>query len=472
MKDIKFIYSKIILLSGLLFLVTMGCEREISNEVEFATNDSSGEIFTDSPIGLGSDFYFPFGGSKATAWTVDESEGYESEASMRFDVPNANDPEGSYAGAIFRVDGAGRNLTEYDALTFWAKASQGVSIGSIGFGIDFEADKYQVTKSELSLSTNWVKYTIPIPDASKLIEERGMFWYSAGTQNTGGNGYTFWIDDLQFEKLGTIGQPLPKLYDGKNAEMQTFVGTDGVLDLPTVTFNLGSGQNTTLSVAHSYFDYMSSEPSVVNVTKEAGLSEALKSGQAVITASSAGVQAEGTLTISVLGDFNFAPTPTRDPNNVISIFSDVYNNVPVDFFNGFWQPYQTTESADFEINGDNVLNYTNFNFVGNQFANPTVDATEKSNIHINMFIPGEVPGDMDFLITLLDFGADGVEGGGDDTREQVFFNKSIWVANTWITLEFPITLTNKNAIGLIIYENINFSSLTNFYLDNIYFYSE
>ena len=60
MKDIKFIYSKIILLSGLLFLVTMGCEREISNEVEFATNDSSGEIFTDSPIGLGRDFYFPF----------------------------------------------------------------------------------------------------------------------------------------------------------------------------------------------------------------------------------------------------------------------------------------------------------------------------------------------------------------------------------------------------------------------------
>ena len=472
MKDIKFIYSKIILLSGLLFLVTMGCEREISNEVEFATNNSSGEIFTDSPIGLGSDFYFPFGGSKATAWTVDESEGYESEASMRFDVPNANDPEGSYAGAIFRVDGAGRNLTEYDALTFWAKASQGVSIGSIGFGIDFEGDKYQVTKSELSLSTNWVKYTIPIPDASKLIEERGMFWYSAGTQNTGGNGYTFWIDDLQFEKLGTIGQPLPKLYGGKNAEMQTFVGTDGLLDLPTVTFNLGSGQNTTLLVAHSYFDWSSSEPSVVNVAKEAGLTEALKSGQAVITASSAGVQAEGALTVSVLGDFNFAPTPTRDANNVISIFSDVYNNVPVDFYNGFWQPFQTTESADFEINGDNVLNYTNFNFVGNQFANPTVDATEKSNMHINMFIPGEVPGDMDFLISLVDFGADGVEGGGDDTREQVFFDKSIWVANTWITLEFPITLTNKNAIGLIIYENINFSSLTNFYLDNIYFYSE
>ena len=106
MKDIKFIYSKIILLSGLLFLVTMGCEREISNEVEFATNDSSGEIFTDSPIGLGSDFYFPFGGFKATVCTVNESQGYESQGFMHFELPNANDPNRSSGGAVVRANGA------------------------------------------------------------------------------------------------------------------------------------------------------------------------------------------------------------------------------------------------------------------------------------------------------------------------------------------------------------------------------
>jgi hypothetical protein len=116
MKNIKFMYSKIILLSGLLFVINVGCEREISDEAVFATFSKTGEIFTDAPIGLGTDFYFPFEGSKPTAWTVDESEGYESDASMRFDVPNANDPEGNYAGAIFRVDGSGRNLTEFDAL--------------------------------------------------------------------------------------------------------------------------------------------------------------------------------------------------------------------------------------------------------------------------------------------------------------------------------------------------------------------
>ena len=65
---------------------------------------------------------------------------------MRFDVPNANDPEGSYAGGILRVDGSGRDLTEFDALTFWAKASQGVVIGEIGFGQDFGLDKYRVSE--------------------------------------------------------------------------------------------------------------------------------------------------------------------------------------------------------------------------------------------------------------------------------------------------------------------------------------
>jgi len=470
MKNIKFIYSKILLLSGLLFAVTVSCERAISDELEFATNSNTGDIFTDTPIGLGSDFYFPFGGSKATAWTVDETEGYKSNTSMRFDVPNADDLDGNYAGAIFRVDGAGRDLTEYDALTFWAKASQGVSIGQMGFGIDFGENKHQVTKSGVSLTTNWVKYTIAIPDASKLFEERGMFWYSAGTQNTGGFGYTFWIDELKFEKLGTVAQPQPAIFNGVDIVQQSFTGVDIVIE-GTQTFNLGSGINQTVTVAPSYFTFTSTNADVARVS-EVGIITVVGSGTAKITATLGGVKAAGSLTIESSGSFPLPPIPTRDPSNVISIFSDTYTSVPVDFFNGYWEPYQTTQSADFVADGNSILNYTDFNFVGNQFSNPTVDATQKSNVHINMYIPGEVPANMDFLITIVDFGADKAQGGDDDTREQIFFNKAIWVPNTWITLEFPITMANKNAIGQIIYENINFSSLKNFYLDNIYFYSE
>ena len=106
MKNIKFIYTKTALFLTLMFVVTVSCDRDLSDEVEFATFSNTGEIFTDAPIGLGTDFYFPFEGSKPTAVTFD-GEGYESEKSIRIDVPNADDPEGGYAGGILRVDGAG-----------------------------------------------------------------------------------------------------------------------------------------------------------------------------------------------------------------------------------------------------------------------------------------------------------------------------------------------------------------------------
>ena len=467
MKNIKFIYSKTMLLTGLLFVITMSCARDTSVQSEFATLSKTGEIFTDSPIGLGSDFYFPYLGSKATAWSVDESEGYESYASMRFDVPNANDPEGSYAGGILRVDGSGRDLTEFDALTFWAKASQGVVVGGMGFGQDFGLDKYQVSETDVSFSTNWQKYVIPIPDPSKLFDERGMFWYSAGTQNTGGNGYTFWIDELKFEKLGTIGQPRPAIVNGQDLVQDAFAGIDLELTGLSQTFNLGNGFNKTVTVAPSYFDFSSSDPSLAFIDEYGIIS--VSNGTAVITASLAGVVAEGSLTVNTVGGFDVAPTPTRDSSDVISLFSDTYTDVPVEFFNGYWEPWQTTLSNDFVVNGNNMINYTNFNFVGNQFSDPTVDATGFSNLHININLP-EVPSNLDLLITLKDFGPDQVDGGGDDTTQQVFFDGDDFVAGEWSTLEIPISLANKNNMGQIIYENVNGSSLTELYVDNIYFY--
>lgn len=466
MKNIKFIYLKITLLFGLIFTMTVSCERDLSEDVEFGKFGTSGEVFIDGFSGGLS--YDPFGDSKLDAFSVDSEVKYSGSASMRFDVPSFGDPLGAYAGATFR-DASGRNLTGYDALTFWVKASQAATLNEVGFGNDFEGNKYLATLNNVPLTTYWQKIIIPIPDASKLHQEKGMFWYAEGPEN--GFGYTFWIDDLKFEKLGTIGQPKPAIVNGKDLIQDTYTGVNLKVTGLTQTFNLGSGLNQTVSVAPSYFDFASSDPSLASVN-EFGDIEIINDGAPVITASLAGVEAAGSLTVNSLGDFQLAPVPTRASGNVTSIFSDSYTNSPVDFFNGFWEPYQTTLSADFQVEGNNILNYTNFNFVGNQFSNPTIDASQKSNVHIDMFIPSEVPSNMDFLITIVDFGIDQAQGGGDDTREQIFFDKSIWVANTWITLEFPITLSSRNSIGQIIYENINFSSLGSFYLDNIYFYSE
>ena len=467
MKTSKKLFLKITKPLALLLLVNLGCERDISDEAVQATFSTNRIIFSDTfSAGLE---YYPYLDSKFEAFSVDTEVKYQGTASMRFDVPNEGDRNGAYAGAIFRDDNGGRDLSKYDALTFWAKASKAATINDIGFGQDFGQNKFQVSKRGLRLTTNWVKYTIPIPDASKLKQEKGMFWYAEGPEN--GDGYSFWIDELQFEKLGTIAQPRPSILNGDNISVNTFIGVNiNVADL-NQTFNLGTGEDISISSAPGYFIFTSSNPSVASVS-ETGVVEVLSAGNSVITATLDGVEAKGSLTINSIGSFVFAPTPVRDSNNVVSIFSDHYPNTPVDFFNGYWQPYQTTQSADFSIQGDNFLNYTNFNFVGIQFANPTLNLTDKSNLHFNMYIPNAVPSNFDFLVTIVDFGPDKVNGGGDDTRQQLFVRKSpSIVADSWITIEFSLNgLTPRNNVGLIIFENINFSSLRNFYLDNIYFY--
>lgn len=476
MTNYKNIYPKHSILLVFLVLFVVGCEREFSDEVQFATFSSTGEVFTDAPVGLGSDFYFPYGpepsnpvGSKFTAWSVDNKVSYNGTSSMRIDVPNADDPEGNYAGGILRIDGAGRDLSGYDALTFWAKASQGAIVGEIGFGEDFMENKFIATLFNVSLSTQWTKITIPIPDATKLTNVRGMLRYSAGSINN--LGYTFWIDELQFEKLGTIAQARPAILNGEDVVSKSFLGDQATITGLSQTFNLASGVNQTVAASAAYFNFKSSDVEVARVS-ESGIVTILSTGTVQITATLAGVRAQGSLTLNIDGGFDFAPTPVRAASDVISIFSDAYTNVAVEFYNGFWEPFQTTLSADFNINGDNILNYTNFNFVGNQFGKPPVDVTETPNFHVDLYIPGEIDPRVNLLITLKDFGEDGADGGGDDEIQQIFFVAADFEADTWKSFDIPVTLTNKTKVGQIIYENINFSPLTNFYVDNVYFFKE
>ena len=468
MKNIK--YNNLRNLLFLLVLITLaGCERELSDSAEFATFSKSGEVFTDAPIGLGTDFYFPFLGAKPTAFSVDENVGYESDASIRIDVPNANDPEGSFAGAIFRVDGPGRNLTEFDALTFWAKASRGVTIGEIGFGQDFIDNKFQATRLNVDLGTNWTKYIIPIPDASKLTQERGMLWFAAGTQDTDGFGYTFWMDEVKFEKLGTIAQPRPAILNGANVSQDAFVNVPLELTGLSQTFNTASGENVTVITKPSYFNFESSDINVAQVS-ELGIVSVLAPGQAVISATLASVRAEGSLSLNVAGGFDFAPSPPeRDPNDVISLFSDAYNNVPVDYYNGFFAPFQTTQggSPPLDISGDAVINYTDLNFVavGTFLDVPSVNITEMKHLHVDIKVNENIdPGDFIRLQLINDVGPNEISG-------EVRFEGSSFARDEWISLDIPLNdfgIADRSKMGLLFF--ISDATISDIFVDNIYYY--
>ncbi|OUR97613.1 hypothetical protein A9Q86_15465 [Flavobacteriales bacterium 33_180_T64] len=463
MKNVNFINSKITFL--LACIAILGCDRDISDDAVEAGFPQNGDIFIDG-FSAGLD-YFPFGDSFFEAFTVDTETTYDgSAAAMRFDVPNVGDPDGAYSGAIFRT-ASGRDLSDFDALTFWAKGSEARTINDIGFGQDFGENKFQAQISgTIQLTTNWKKYIIPIPDPSKLTQERGMLWYAEGPEN--GTGFSFWFDEVKFEKLGTVAQPRPAILNGEDLVQQSFIGASASVTGLTETFNLASGQDVTVIAAPSYFVFSSSNPSVATID-ELGVITIISAGTTIITATLDGVDAEGSLTLISLGDFTQAPIPTQDSANVISIFSDTYTNVPVDFYNGFWEPYQTTLSDDFVVNGDNVLNYTDFNFVGTSFSNPTVNASEMSFAHFDVFIPETLDPGTQLKITIRDFGNDGVEGGGDDSDMSTTLVSSDLTEGAWSSFDVSLTIANKNNLGLIIYEN-NGTNFTNFYLDNVYFW--
>lgn len=465
MKNIKFIYSKRTLLLVFMFSVILNCERNPSDEVEFATLPTTAEVFIDGFSG-GLDYY-PFGDSYFEAFSVDNETAYQGSAAMRFDVPNVGDPAGAYAGAIFRT-AIGRDLSGYDALTFWAKGTRPGTINEIGFGQDFGENKYQVSTS-LQLTTNWRKYIIPIPDASKLFQERGMFWYAEGPEN--GEGYSFWIDELQFEKLGTLAQPQPAIFNGVDEVAQSFIGVGGLVEGLSQTFNTASGHNQTVSAAPAYFMFNSSDPSVATVT-ELGVISVIGKGTATITAAIAGVEAKGSLTIEASGSFNPAPTPTEDAADVIALFSNTYTNVPVDFFNGYYEPYQTTTSNDFTVNNDDVLGYENYNFVGIEFKNPTVNASNMNVLHLDIYVPGNVASLDGIRFSVSDYGPDGTREGNDNVTAEYSITAPQLKSNEWIGIDINISaMASKNRLFILLFDLPGGATApSGFYVDNIYFH--
>ena len=453
----------------LLILSNVNCERNLSDDATVATYPKTADVFIDSfAANLG---YGAFGGSKYTAFTVDRIEKYEGTASMRFDVPSIGDADGEYAGGAY-IDNVGRDLTDFDALTFWVKGSKAANLKEVGFGTDFGLNKYKVTLSNVAIDTNWKKITIPLPDAAKLIQEKGMLWYAEEPENN--LGYTFWIDNVRFEKLGTMSQPQPKILNGDNKIEQTFIGSNTSVSGLTTTFNMASGVNQTISIAPNYYVFSSSNIAVATVN-ELGIINVIASGTTVITATFKGKPAAGSLTLNSLGVFVPAPTPIRPAANVLSIFSNAYTNVPVEYYNGYWMgDGQTTiGQSDIKINGDDIIKYSKLNFVGIQFAQPTLDASLMTNLHLDLKVQNTTGARNSIKIKLNDFGADAVYGGNNDTEFELIVNNPALASGSWVSLDLSLSsftsLTSRAHLAQIVLKSN--SDITDLLVDNIYFYS-
>ena len=460
-------YQTITFFTIITALFFTSCERD-PNILEPADYPDIPEVFIDGfSSGLN---YAAFGGSKVTAFDVVNDVKYKGTSSMRIEVPDFEDPLGAYAGGVYFTDD-GRNLSGYDALTFWAKASQPANIDVIGIGNDFGQSKNLATITGLAVNTNWKKYIIPIPDPSRWTAERGMFFYSEGPEND--KGYTIWFDEVQFEKVGKIAYPRPVILNGQEQNMISFVGQTLNIGDTYITFNMPYGTDQRVNVAPGYFIYSSSNESVATVNENGQIS-VIGMGSATVTAKFGDVTAEGSITVNVAELPPRAPAPTIPAENVISLFSNAYTNVPVDTWATGWL-YSTAVLQEIQIEGDDVKLYTELNFNGIEFASQTIDATSMTRFHMDIWTPDPTTPPAAFKVLLVDFGANGVFGGGDDVSHEITFTANTNPAlatREWIQLDVPLSaftgLTTKNHLAQLVISG----DLKTVFVDNVFFYKE
>jgi hypothetical protein len=315
------------------------------------------------------------------------------------------------------------------------------------------------------LTTTWTKFTVPIPDASKLTALTGAFYYAVGGQG----GFTFWLDQIQYENV-TLAAPTAVL---PAQTLSKGVGDKVTLSGLTATWQVNSAAET-LSVAPKYFSFTSSNTAVATVDQN-GVISCIANGSATITAKLGAVSATGSVTITVAAGnapTTAAPTPTQDPSTVISLFSDAYTNVFVNDWNDFGNgPTET----DIQIAGNNVKEYGNLTFAGVNISNnlpaKDIDATAMTFFHVDYWTPDATT----FGVKLVDFGANGTfDGPPTDPAGELDFTP---VKGQWNSLEMPLSqfvaagLTTRAHIAQVIFVGSTTAAGSTVYVDNVYFHS-
>lgn len=458
---------KLALIASILML---GCEPRKLSDLKPLSYPGTAEVFIDD---FTSDLaYAAFGGSDVKAFQVDNQVTYNgTRQSMRFDVPDANSPNGSYAGGVF-FSRIGRNLSEYNALTFYIRASQPVTIGEIGFGNDLGANRFLVTMTGLTANSAWKKVIIPIPDASKLVAEKGLLYYAASPENN--RGYSFWIDEVRFEKLGNIANLTGIIFNGQNRVISNAETGDRItIDGFRTTVNLPNGVDQSVNVSRNYFSFVSSTPGVATVDN-AGLISVVNAGTTTITARLGANTASGSLALTSVGapiaPSTAAPAPpVRDPSDVVSLYSNAYTNVPVTTWNTRWQ-FSNADEFFVRIQGDDVIRYRSLNFVGIEFTNPRVNVSGMSAFHMDLWTPDPTALPNNFKILLVDFGANGVFGGNDDSQHEITITSPTLVSNNWVSIDVPLSafsgLTGRANLAQLVLSG----TIPNVYIDNVYFH--
>lgn len=160
-----------------------------------------------------------------------------------------------------------------------------------------------------------------------------------------------------------------------------------------------------------------------------------------------------------------APDPTFLAVDVLSMFSNVYTDVPVNTWQTGWS--QGTLN-DIQIQGNDTKKYTGLNFVGVETTGSNLlDVTNMTHLYLDVWTPNMT----EFRVKLVDFGFDLAYGGGDDSEHELTFNP---IQENWVNLDIPLSsfvnlASNYHIAQLIFSGNPVGSGVV--YVDNVLFHN-
>jgi hypothetical protein len=396
-----------------------------------------------------------FGGSVNSVTVDSVTAAYAGTKSIKVAVP-----AGGYTGGAFAA-ATGQNLTTFNAISFWVRASAAKTLNVTGIGNNAATTLYAAERVNVPVTTTWTKVIIPIPAPAKLTAEKGLFHFAEGSDE---GAYTIWFDNIQYENItgGVIGTQTASIATETINKSIGDAFTPGGL---SCSFMVNGMATPLVALGKAYFNFTSSNTAVATVSA-LGEGAAVAAGTANVTAQLNGINATGILTVNVAGASTptvAAPTPNRPPASVLSLFSNAYANRGVDTWSATWDQ---ADVADVLIAGNDTKKYTNMVYAGIEFvAANKVNATNNPYFHIDIWTPNSTT----FKIKLVDFGANGVFQGtpNDDTEHELTYTPAL---GQWVSYNIPLAsftgMTGRTAISQMVLSASN----STVFVDNVYFF--
>ena len=163
-----------------------------------------------------------------------------------------------------------------------------------------------------------------------------------------------------------------------------------------------------------------------------------------------------------------APTPpSRDAANVISLFSNEYDNITVDEWSASWD---TADIEDVVIEGNDTKRIDFSGFLGVDFTSNPVDASEMTHFHIDFWTS-----ETDLVGKVFNSKwSNHADGDGETNAYDFTYELTGDETGQWVSIDIPLSeaniVTNDDASAFA--QFLITSNLGTVFVDNIYLYKE